>query len=132
MTGVEACLVPDHHHMNAGRDLSSKLLQEKIDDLNVDVRREHADGVTGSRAGGADDIEPVVACLPDGGESLARSRPPARQRALLAESGFILEVDFYSLAGVFGGDLIQCVREVFLKASWAFGSAFSCAGRGAK
>ena len=39
--------------------------------------------------------------------------PPSRQGSLLAEAGFVLEVHFYSFAGVLDGDLFQCFREVF-------------------
>ena len=55
--------------------------------------REHPDGMAGVWTGGADDVQPVVSCLPNGGESLASSRPASGQRALLAEPGFVPSID---------------------------------------
>ena len=130
VAGVESCLIPDHHNVNVRRDLFGELLQEYIDDLDVDMRREHPHGMAGVWAGGAYDVQPVVSRLPNGGESLATSRPAPGQRALLAEPGFVLEVDLDSFVGVVGGDGRQPLGKVFLNASWASGSQFSWTGRG--
>ena len=118
--------------MNVRGDLGGELLKEKVDDLNVDMRREQADGVAGAGTGCADEVEPVVLRLSDGDESLAPSAPASGQRALLAEAGLLLEVDLYSLVGVLASDCVQPGREFFLKASWASGSDRSWRGRGAR
>ena len=93
-------------------------------------RDRHPDGLAGSRAGGAQNVQPVVPRLSNGREALPASGPASGQRALLAEAGFVLEVDFDSLVGVGGGNRFQPLREVFLKASWAWGSQFSWMGLG--
>lgn len=130
ITGVEASLIPDQHHMNVFRNLGGTLLQKEVNDLNIDIRREHPDGMAGFWAGGSDYIQPIVLRLSQGGEPSAPSRPTPRYCALLAKPGFILKVGFDSFVGVSGNDFFQCFWEVFLNASWASGSEFSCRGRG--
>ena len=73
--------------------------------------------MTGWRASGTDDIQPIVLRLPNSGESLPAFGPTTRKCALLAESGFILKVHLYAFVGMAGLDLSQRLREVFLKAS---------------
>lgn len=123
-------LVPNHDSMNVRGKLAGKLFEKDIHDLDVDIGGEHPDDVAGSRAGGADDIEPVVSRLTHRCKPFAPPCPAACQRALLAESSFILEVHFYSPVEVLAGDFAQCFRELFLKAAWALGSDFSWTGRG--
>ena len=107
-----------------------KLFEEDVCNLDVDIGGEHPNGVAGSRTGGSDDIEPIVLRLTHRREPLAPTCPATGQRALLTESGLILEVHLYSPVGVVAGDFLQCFRELFLKAAWALGSDFSWAGRG--
>jgi hypothetical protein len=43
---------------------------------------------------------------------------------LLAEASLVLEPDLDLLAGMLLGDLLDLLQGLFLKASWAAGSAF--------
>jgi hypothetical protein len=49
---------------------------------------------------------------------------------LLAEAGLILEPGFDPLARMQLGDLLDLLQSLFLRASWAAGSAFGWRGRG--
>jgi hypothetical protein len=61
-----------------------------------------------------------VTIVANGRRAAAAQRPLIRQRALLADAGFILEPDLDRLAGRFGRQGCSYEgREVFLKASCA-------------
>ena len=56
--------------------------------------------------------------------------PDPRQRALLADAGFVLKPDFEGFGlGLLGKAFEDKLEEVFFKASWASGSLFGCCGR---
>lgn len=127
---VEPGSIPNHHYMHILRNFFGKEFQENIHHFHIDVWREHPDGVAGSRASRADNIQPIVLRLTNSGEPFTSSGPAFRQRALLTKSRLVLKVCLYSFVGMIEGDLSQYFREVFLKASWACASDFSCLGRG--
>ena len=128
--GMEARLVPNHHHLYVGIDLGDELLKEYVDDIGVDGRRQQSYTLAGSGAGGSKDVEPLIPGLSNGTGTSSFASPNAGQRPLLTEPGFILEPDLEGLAGVFGLDLVQDGGKVFLNSSCAAGSACSCLGRG--
>lgn len=123
--GMEPGLVPEHHHMHVGIDFFDELLEEGVDDIGVQVRREQADGLAGLGAGGSEHIEVVVTGLPDGWRSRAFASPFAGQRALLTEASLVLEPDLDPLVGVLIGNVLDERCGVFLKASTFAGSFFS-------
>ncbi len=62
---METGLIPEHHHMHVGIDFAFKLLEEKIDDLRVQIRRQQANALAGRRTRGTEHIEIVVTGLSD-------------------------------------------------------------------
>jgi len=122
---MKSRLIPEHHHMHIGIDLVSKLPEEQIHRQRVEMRSQQAHGLAGGRAGRAQDIEIVVAGLPDGGRAAAGSGPLACERALLAEACFILEPDFEALVRMRRRDFFDQRDGTFLKAATAAGSFFS-------
>ena len=128
--GVEAGLIPEHHHVHIGIDLVGELFKEGVDGLGVECGGEQADGLAGLGTGGAQDVEVLVAGLFDRRRTRTSSGPLAAQRALLAEAGLVLEPELDPLAGMLGGGLRHKFGRFFLNASIAAGSFFSCRGRG--
>jgi len=51
---------------------------------------------------------------------------------LLIEPRFVLKPDFDPLLGMGLADRLHLLADFFLKASWTWGSAFRCCGRGIK
>ena len=81
-------------------------------------------------ADGAEQIGPFVAPVARCAWTASASRPDPGQCALLTDARFVLEPDFERLAfGPLRERIANRLAEVFLKASWACGSAFGCCGR---
>jgi hypothetical protein len=110
-----------------GRDLSRDLGQVQRQHLGVGARQDEGGGGGAGRADGAEDVGPFVAPVARRAEPGSASRPEAGQRALLADSRFILEpdLDWFAASGL-GEDGVDLLGEVFLNASWACGSLSGC------
>ena len=127
---MKAGFVPEHHHMDIWLDLFDKLTGENIDDIGVYIRRYQSDRPAAAWTDRTDYIQPVILCLTHRPRPRTLPGPYTRYCALLTEPGLILKPYFYFFARMFRFDLLQRFNEVFLNSSWAFGSAFSCCGRG--
>ena len=88
--------------------------------LAVDPGRDDGGADGTRRTDRAKEVGRVVTIVANGRRAAAAQRPLIRQRALLADAGFILEPDLDRLAGRFGRQGCSYEgREVFLKASCA-------------
>jgi hypothetical protein len=86
----------------------------------VDPGRDNGGAHGPRRADCAEDVSRVMAVVANRRRAAAAQRPLIRQRALLADAGFVLEPDLDRLASRLGRqDLGYEGGEVFLKASCA-------------
>ena len=116
--------------MGAGGDGDRDLGEVGIHRGGVDVRQHQAGGDAAGGADRAEDVGPFVAGVARRARPRAALRPDAGQRALLADARLVLEPDLERLApGVLGERRRDRFGEVFLKASWASGSALGWRGR---
>jgi hypothetical protein len=127
---VIASAVPDQRDVLRRINGLRQTVEELLRGVGVGVRGDQALGLAGGRTNRGEDLQALEAAL------LRRPRPRTfvgpdrRQRALLAEAGFVLEPDFDLLAGLPGGDFRDDLGGFFLNASCAAGSASGCWGRG--
>ena len=128
---MESRTVPDHDGMFVVGQCPRKLLQEDIDHVRVESRTQKAFGLPCLGTHGTDHPEVIVLGLTHGLGTRTLGRPHARQCPLLSESRFILKEYLQAFAWSLGGNLLELLRKLFLKAACASGFALRCWGRGA-
>ena len=120
---MPASAVADQHGMCAGTDLLADLGEVDGHRLAVDPGCNNGGAHGPRRTDRAEDVGRVVAIVANRRWAAAAQRPLIRQRALLADAGFILEPDLDRLASRFRRQGCGYKgREVFLKASCAAAS----------
>ena len=116
--------------MGTGIDRFADGFKVQGHDLGIGFGHHEGCGDGAAGAGGAEEIGPTVSLIPGGARAGAAPGPDARQGALLADAGFVLEPYLDRLAAGFCGECCSQRRgEVFLNASSAAGSASGCCGR---
>ena len=110
---MESGLIPYQHHMYIGRHFSGKLFKKYVHHISVDVWRQQADALSCLRADRTDNIEPVIASLPDGTRTRPLACPYPGQCSLLAKTSLIFEPNFDVFVGMSLCNGIQCFFEVF-------------------
>lgn len=116
--------------MRRRRERRAQQVEELLRRVGVDVLGEQSLGPAARRADGREQVQALEPALLGGPRPRTPIRPDGRQRALLAEAGFVFEPDFERLAGVIGRDLAEDFREFFSNSAAAAGSASGCWGRG--
>jgi hypothetical protein len=127
---VVARSIPDQGDVLPLGNCLREPVEELLRGVGVDVLGDQALGPAGGRTDGGEDVQALEPALLRRPRPRAFVRPDRRQRALLAEAGFILEPDFDLLAGLPGLDFRDDRGGFFLNASCAAGSASGCWGRG--
>lgn len=121
---VKAGLIPDEHGVHARSKLLGELGEELVDDVGIEVGSEQSNALSALRTDAREHVEIIVLRLAHRSWSLASPAPYAGQRALLTEARFVLEPDLHPLQRMSRADALDPSCDVFLKASWACGSAF--------
>jgi hypothetical protein len=117
--------------VGAGGDHAGDLDEMQVHGLGVGEGQHEAGADPALRAGGAEDVGPLVPGVADCARPRAASGPDPGGSALLADAGLVLEPDLERLASRRfrqGGG--YRLGKVFLNASWAASSALGCWGRG--
>src|SRR5258708_24858430 len=128
---MPAGAVADQHGVSAGADLLADLGEVDGHRLAVDPGRDDGSAHGTRRADRTEDVGRVMAVVANRRRAAAAQRPLIRQRALLADAGFVLEPDLDRLARRPGRqDLGYEGGEGFLKTSCAAASFFGGYGRG--
>ena len=116
--------------MRARRDGSGDFRQVVVHRGGVGEGQHQPSGDTAVRAGGAEDVGPLVAGIARRPRARAALRPDPGERALLANPGLVLEPDLERLGPRRLGDRRGYrLAEVFLNAACAAGSTFGWCGR---
>lgn len=107
-----------------------ELIEEDLHRLGVDSGKHQGDILTGGRANCGENVGPFVAELLDTRRAFATSPPAMAEPALVADTSFIFEPQFYPLAGM-GCDGCSYLigKPPFLKAACASRSRFGWYGR---
>ena len=117
---MPAGLIEQQHGMATRLDRLGDLRQMQRHRGGVAARQHQARRSAARRADRAEEIGRAGALIVRRRGPAAASRPAPCDLVLLADAGFILEPDFYRLAGgLLLGDLCQALGEVFLKAATA-------------
>jgi hypothetical protein len=122
--------VPDQCDVLPFGNRLRQAVEKLLRGVGVDVRGDQALGLAGGRTNRGEDLQVLEPALFGRPRPRTFVGPDRRQRALLAEAGFVLEPDFDLLAGLLGLDLRDDLGGFFLNASCAAGSASGCWGRG--
>jgi hypothetical protein len=113
-------LIEQQHGVAARFDRLGDLRQMQRHGGGVAARQHQAGGSAAQRADRAEDVGRAGALIVRRRGPGATSRPAPGDLVLLADAGFILEPDFYRLAGcLLLGDLCQAGSEIFLNAATA-------------
>lgn len=125
-----ACAIDNERSMRSRRDMAADFGEMHGHGFGVGGRQDERRRGAALRTDGAKDVGPLVALVVRRARPRSAPGPNARQRALLADTRFILEPDFERLAaGMVGQFRRDRGGEVFLKASCASSSASGWRGR---
>ena len=119
---VPARAVEQEDGMSAGCDTTTDLSQVFVHRLDVHFRHHHggAGGAVGADC--TEQVCPVVTAIARRSRAGTSFRPDPRQRALLADTGFIGEPDLKRLVLRHRDGRLHALGELFLKSSCASGS----------
>jgi hypothetical protein len=127
---VVAGPVPDQGDVLRRIDGLRQPVEELLRRVGVDVLGDQSLGLAGGGTDRREDVQALEPALLGRPRPRPLVRPDRRQRAFLAEAGFIFEPDFDWPVGMPGGDVGDDLGRFFLNASCAAGSASGCWGRG--
>lgn len=123
---VIARAVPDQRDVLRWLNRLRESVEELLRGVGIDVLGDQALGLAGGGTDRREDVQTFEPALLRGPRPRTLVRPNRRQRALLAEAGFVFEPDFDLVLGMPGGDFRDDLGGFFLKASCASGSASGC------
>jgi hypothetical protein len=122
--------VPDQRDVLVRGNGLREAVEELLRGVGVDVFGDQTLGLAGCRTDRREDVQTFEPALLRSPWPRTFVGPDRRQRAFLAEAGFVFEPDFNLFFGVPGGDFRDDLSRFFLNASCASGSASGCCGRG--
>ena len=114
-------LIDEKDGVGSGSDGVGDFCQMQVHRLGIAGRQDQASSFAEFRADGAEDVGRGGALIPRSARASAALGPPAGDLVLLADTGLVLEPNFYfaDIDCLFARDFIQVRWEVFLKSSMA-------------
>jgi hypothetical protein len=94
LTGVKACLIPDHYNMVRWIGFFFKLTEKRIHRIRIEVWTYQADALAALRTGSSKDIQIIKLCLSPASRPCPLECPLAAKSSLLAETCLILKPYF--------------------------------------
>ena len=116
---MPASLIDHEHSMGTGRDDLGDLREVQVHCLGIAGRWDQGRALALLRADRTEDVGGGGALVTGRAWACAALRPPAGDLVLLANTGLVLEPDFYLVAvdRLLARDCVQARGEVFLKSS---------------
>jgi hypothetical protein len=110
---VPSGAVGNHGGVDMGGECEADCIEVQLHHGGVGVGENQADGAPALRAEGAEDIGVLITCIERHRRPRAFGGPAVSAAAFLPDAGFILAPQFNGLAGMGGGDCLQCGGEFF-------------------
>ncbi len=110
---MPAGAVGDHSGVDLGRECGADFIEVQLHHGGVGVGENQANGTVALRAEGTEDIGIIIARIDRHRRARACGSPAVGAAAFLSDAGFILAPQLNGLAGMGGGDDLQCGGKFF-------------------